>query len=137
MKNARAKRAKLLFFYCQLCKFVGFLLPSSSWLLELPSPLRLPCTILKSTKLEDCKGIMHEKKLSHWSCTNAVIKFHSFRCGALISWGIILIVKKPILFFLLLQEATDAVRAGVPERVPYTFYVKRYGVVNFLVNRDL
>ena len=36
MKNARAKRAKMLFFYCQICKFVRFLLPSSSWLLKLP-----------------------------------------------------------------------------------------------------
>ena len=33
MKNARAKRAKILF---SIVKFVGFLLPSSSWLLELP-----------------------------------------------------------------------------------------------------
>ena len=31
MKNARAKRAKLL-----LCKFVTFLLLSSSWLFKLP-----------------------------------------------------------------------------------------------------
>ena len=36
MKNARAKRAKLLF-YCQICKFVMFLLPSSSRLLKLPT----------------------------------------------------------------------------------------------------
>ena len=37
MKNARAKRAKILFFHCQICQFVGFLLPSSSWLqLKLP-----------------------------------------------------------------------------------------------------
>ena len=35
MKYARAKRAKL-FFYCQICKFVTFLLRSSSWLLKLP-----------------------------------------------------------------------------------------------------
>ena len=34
MKNARAKRAKILFF---IVKFVGFLLPSSSWLLKLPN----------------------------------------------------------------------------------------------------
>ena len=37
MKNARAKRAKILFLHCQICKFVGFLLPSSSWLLKLLS----------------------------------------------------------------------------------------------------
>ena len=36
MKNARAKRAKLLFFHCQIIKFVTFLLLSSSWLLKLP-----------------------------------------------------------------------------------------------------
>ena len=36
MKNARAKRAKVQFFYCQICKFLGVLLPSSSWLLKGP-----------------------------------------------------------------------------------------------------
>ena len=37
MKYARAKRAKNTIFHCQICKFVGFLLPSSSWLLKLPN----------------------------------------------------------------------------------------------------
>ena len=41
MKNARAKRAKIL---CQICKFVGFLLPSSSWLLKLPIYFSSPST---------------------------------------------------------------------------------------------
>ena len=36
MKYARAKRAKNPVFHCQICKFVGFLLPLSSWLLKLP-----------------------------------------------------------------------------------------------------
>ena len=35
MKYTRAKRAKDTVFPCQICKFVGFLLPSSSWLLKL------------------------------------------------------------------------------------------------------
>ena len=35
MKNARAKRAKNTVFHCQICKFVEFLLPSSSWLRKL------------------------------------------------------------------------------------------------------
>ena len=30
------KACKNTVFYCQICKFVGFLLPSSSWLLKLP-----------------------------------------------------------------------------------------------------
>ena len=34
MKTARAKRANTVF-HCQICKFVGFLLPTSSWLLKL------------------------------------------------------------------------------------------------------
>ena len=33
MKSARAKRV----FHCQICKFVEFLLPSSSWLRKLPN----------------------------------------------------------------------------------------------------
>ena len=37
MKNALAKRAKVLFFVVKICKFVGLLLPSSSWLLKLPN----------------------------------------------------------------------------------------------------
>ena len=30
------KACKNIVFHCQICKFVGFLLPSSSWLLKLP-----------------------------------------------------------------------------------------------------
>ena len=30
------KACKNTVFHCQICKFVGFLLPSSSWLLKLP-----------------------------------------------------------------------------------------------------
>ena len=33
MKYARAKRAKILVFIVKMCKFMGFLLPSSSWFL--------------------------------------------------------------------------------------------------------
>ena len=37
MKNARAKHAKLLFFFVKIiCKYVTFLLPSPLWLLKLP-----------------------------------------------------------------------------------------------------
>ena len=36
MKNARAKRAKILFFIVKYANLWGFLLPSSSWLLKLP-----------------------------------------------------------------------------------------------------
>ena len=42
MKNARAKRAKILF-HCQICKFVGFLLSSSLWLLKLPNLVSTRC----------------------------------------------------------------------------------------------
>ena len=35
MKNTRAKRAKNTVFHCQICKFAGFFLSSSSWLLKL------------------------------------------------------------------------------------------------------
>ena len=44
------KACKNTVFHCQICKFVGFLLSSSSWLLKLPS-ITTPCpprkTILK------------------------------------------------------------------------------------------
>ena len=36
MKNARVKRAKILFFIVKYANLWGFLLPSSSWLLKLP-----------------------------------------------------------------------------------------------------
>ena len=53
MKNARAKRAKNTVFHCQICKFVGFLLPSSSFLLKLPYktevPSHNPCRKKKTT----------------------------------------------------------------------------------------
>ena len=37
MKNARAKRAKILFFIVKYANLWGVLLPSSSWLLKLPT----------------------------------------------------------------------------------------------------
>ena len=37
MKHARAKRAINTVSHCQICKFVAFLLLSSSWLLKFPS----------------------------------------------------------------------------------------------------
>ena len=45
LKNARAKRAKILFCIVKYANLWGFLLPSSSWLLKLPivsSPCELP-----------------------------------------------------------------------------------------------
>ena len=36
-EKCTCKACKNTVFHCQICKFVGFLLPSSSWLLELPS----------------------------------------------------------------------------------------------------
>ena len=36
-ERCTCKACKNTVFHCQICKFVGFLLPSSSWLLELPS----------------------------------------------------------------------------------------------------
>ena len=35
-ENCTCKACKNTVFHCQICKFVGFLLPSSSWLLKLP-----------------------------------------------------------------------------------------------------
>ena len=35
-EKCTCKECKNTVFHCQLCKFVGFLLPSSSWLLKLP-----------------------------------------------------------------------------------------------------
>ena len=36
-EKCTCKACKNTVFQCQICKFLGFLLPSSSWLLELPS----------------------------------------------------------------------------------------------------
>ena len=36
-QKCTCKACKNTVFHCQLCKFVGFLLPSSSWLLKLPN----------------------------------------------------------------------------------------------------
>ena len=35
-EKCTCKACKSTVFHCQICKFVGFLLPSSSWFLELP-----------------------------------------------------------------------------------------------------
>ena len=36
-EKCTCKACKNTVFHCQICKFVGFLLPSSSWLLKLPN----------------------------------------------------------------------------------------------------
>ena len=36
-EKCTCKACKITVFHCQICKFVGFLLPSSSWLLKLPT----------------------------------------------------------------------------------------------------
>ena len=46
MKNARAKRAKILFFFVKYANLWGFLLPSSSWLLKLPIIVGMVITII-------------------------------------------------------------------------------------------
>ena len=35
-EKCTCKACKTIVFHCQICKFVGFLLPLSSWLLKLP-----------------------------------------------------------------------------------------------------
>ena len=37
-EKCTCRACKHTVFHCQICKFMGFLLPSSSWLLELPTP---------------------------------------------------------------------------------------------------
>ena len=41
-KKCKCKASKNIVFHCQICKFVGFLLPSSSWLLKLANNLQEP-----------------------------------------------------------------------------------------------
>ena len=48
MKNARAKRAKILFSIVKYAILLGFLLPLSSWLLKLPI-IKAKTTITKIT----------------------------------------------------------------------------------------
>ena len=36
-EKCRCKACQNILFHCQICKFVRFLLPSSSWLLKLPN----------------------------------------------------------------------------------------------------
>ena len=59
MKNARAKRAKILFFIVKYANLWSFLLPSSSWLLKLPRPTdssaaRVPAAFLVLPNLHLC-----------------------------------------------------------------------------------
>ena len=46
-EKCTCKACKITVFHCQICKFVGFLLPSSSWLLKLPTVSLAP---LQKTK---------------------------------------------------------------------------------------
>ena len=54
-EKCTCKACKNAVFHCQICKFVGFLLPSSSWLLKLPND---------ATLLRKC-GV-HDEKVRHF-----------------------------------------------------------------------
>ena len=45
-EKCTCKACKNTVFHCQLCKFVGFLLPSSSWLLKLPTNIHILILLL-------------------------------------------------------------------------------------------
>ena len=51
MKKCTCKACKNTVFSCQICKFVGFLLPSSSWLLKLPKIYSRPINVKEDDKM--------------------------------------------------------------------------------------
>ena len=52
------KACKNAVFHCQICKFVGFLLPSSSWLLKLPIISSYPASPRRITVLVNFQAIL-------------------------------------------------------------------------------
>lgn len=96
MKNARAKCAKLLFFICQIRKFVVFLLTFLSWLFKL---LVSETTTSGVSRLRSCvtRHLSREIKLEtlgitlvldvldvlDWAAgTKMISRKHYFRCSA-------------------------------------------------------
>ena len=50
-EKCTCKACKSTVFSCQICKFVGFLLPSSSWLLKLPKIYSRPINVKEDDKM--------------------------------------------------------------------------------------
>ena len=78
MKNARAKHAKILFFTCQICKFLGFLLPSSALLLPIMNKRRTndgkkPGIILKESSASQRKRIHGEVLTLHQASRSPIL----------------------------------------------------------------
>ena len=79
-EKCTCKACKNTVFHCQICKFVGFLLPSSSWLLKLPN------VKISRRRLADYVKTLHQKACRTCSTiiflhsTNQIIDFWRCRC---------------------------------------------------------
>ena len=60
-EKCTCKACKNTIFHCQICKFVGFLLPSSSWLLKLPNSLLKRASFAQLTRATQ-KRRQHKQK---------------------------------------------------------------------------
>ena len=55
-EKCTCKSCKNTVFYCQICKFVGFLLPSSLWLLKLPIILVAVAVTVTASSVETLRN---------------------------------------------------------------------------------
>ena len=56
-EKCTCKACKITVFHCQICKFVGFVLPSSSWLLSATRRTHCFCILNMETTVPFCRAI--------------------------------------------------------------------------------
>ena len=61
-EKCTCKACKNTIFHCQICKFVGFLLPSSSWLLKLPNFLLKRASFAQLTRAAQTRRQHKQRK---------------------------------------------------------------------------
>ena len=102
MKNARAKRAKILFFIVKYANLWGFLLPSSSWLLKLPIHFNLSKMMMQITNAFSL--LTFHRRLHVNFESNSWWKGHKNPRLALASWAAVKFIRRHLLWRRLTQS---------------------------------
>ena len=80
-EKCTCKACKNTVFHCRICKFVGFLLPSSSWLLKLPKA-KTKATAIGTPEYSDNRAARSSANLMYCANNNAKTQIWGFAVNA-------------------------------------------------------
>ena len=102
-ENCTCKACKNTVFHCQICKFVGLLLPSSSWLLKLPIHFNLRSKMMM--QITNAFSLLTFNRRLHVNFeSNSWWKGHKNPRLALASWAAVKFIRRHLLWRLLTQS---------------------------------